>query len=164
RVEQKKSWQETGGHADTTEAAERCIVLASRYAIYPSQVAEYVSSNCVLTQADESIVALTTAYNCILSQLVAGEKLTPELSNKLMNLVHTGELPFHAVTKDNLEGPRRGDPDPPRAGRFSSPDALLTPGFVAEAAFNSGIKIDPAWKVSLVYGMPCAIYHLLPAA
>ena len=31
RVEQKKSWRETGGHADTTEAAERAIVLAARY-------------------------------------------------------------------------------------------------------------------------------------
>ena len=31
RVEQKKSWQETGGHADTTEAAERALVLAARY-------------------------------------------------------------------------------------------------------------------------------------
>ena len=24
--------------------------------------------------------------------------------------------------------------------------------------------IEPAWKVSIVYGMPCAIYHQLPAA
>ena len=34
----------------------------------------------------------------------------------------------------------------------------------AQAAFDPDIKIDPAWKVSLVYGMPCAIYHQLPAA
>lgn len=26
------------------------------------------------------------------------------------------------------------------------------------------IRIEPAWKVSIVYGMPCAIYHQLPAA
>jgi ADP-ribosylglycohydrolase len=26
------------------------------------------------------------------------------------------------------------------------------------------VRIEPAWKVSLVYGMPCAIYHQLPAA
>ncbi len=25
------------------------------------------------------------------------------------------------------------------------------------------MRIEPAWKVSLVYGMPCAIYHQLPA-
>jgi len=33
---------------------------------------------------------------------------------------------------------------------------------MAEAAFDPGIKIEPAWKVSIVYGMPCAIYHQLP--
>ena len=35
---------------------------------------------------------------------------------------------------------------------------------MAEAALDPGIRIEPAWKVSLVYGMPCAIYHQLPAA
>ena len=35
---------------------------------------------------------------------------------------------------------------------------------MAEAGTDPGIKIEPAWKVSLVYGMPCAIYHQLPAA
>lgn len=164
RVEQKKSWRETGGHADTTEAAERAIVLAARYAKYPHKVAEYVAANCVLTQVDEAIVAMTTAYNCILAQLISGEKLTLSLSSKLMKLVKTGELPFHAVTTTNFEGPRRGDLDPPRAGLFSSPDALLTPGYMAVATHDAGIKIEPAWKVSLVYGMPCAIYHQLPAA
>lgn len=50
------------------------------------------------------------------------------------------------------------------AGRFASPDALLTPSYMARAAADDGIRIEPAWKVSLVYGMPCAIYHQLPAA
>jgi len=35
---------------------------------------------------------------------------------------------------------------------------------MAEAATDPGIRIEPAWKVSIVYGMPCAIYHQLPAA
>ena len=164
RVEQKKSWKETGGHADTTEAAERALVLAARYAKTPAKVAATVSANCLLTQADEAIVAMTTAYCCVLALLVNGEKLDPLLSDKLMDLVKAGDLPFHAVTSDNLGPPKPGDPDPPRAGRFSSPDALLTPSYMAEAALDPGIKIEPAWKVSIVYGMPCAIYHQLPAA
>jgi ADP-ribosylglycohydrolase len=164
RFEQKKSWRETGGHADTTEAAERALVLAARYARTPSKVAETVSANCVLTQADEAIVAMTTAYCCVLALLVAGEKLDPLLSDKLMDLVKSGELPFHAVTSGNRQPPKPGDPDPPRAGRFSSPDALLTPSYMAEAVRDSDIRIEPAWKVSIVYGMPCAIYHQLPAA
>ena len=37
------------------------------------------------------------------------------------------------------------------AGRFSSQDALLTPSYMAKAVFDSGIKIELAWKVSIVY-------------
>ena len=164
RVEQGKGWNETGGHADTSEAAERAIVLAAHYAHDPGKVAEVVSGHCLLTQADEAIVAMTTAYNVVLSRLIMGERLTPALSDQLMQLVHSGQLPFHAVTGQNLAPPCPGDPDPPRAGRFSSPDALLTPGYMARAAADPDIRIEPAWKVSIVYGMPCAIYHQLPAA
>jgi ADP-ribosylglycohydrolase len=163
RVQQKKSWRETGGHADTTEAAERIIVLAARYAKQPDRVARFASSNCQLTQADEAIMAMTTAYGVILSQLVGGEKLTPALSGKLMKMVQEGELPFHSVVRKGFAAPQPGDPDPSNAGLFSSPDALLTPQFMAMAALDPDIKIEPAWKVSIVYGMPCAIYHQLPA-
>ena len=81
-----------------------------------------------------------------------------------MQLVHEGVLPFHAVTSDNLQPPRPGEPEPSRAGRFASPDALLTPSYMAAAAVDPDIRIEPAWKVAIVYGMPCAIYHQLPAA
>jgi ADP-ribosylglycohydrolase len=164
RVEQHISWQQSGGNADTTEAAERAIVLAARYAKTPQRVAETVSSNCRLTQNDEAIVAMSTAYNCVLSLLVKGEKLNAAISEKLMLLVHSGQLPFHSVTKHNLSSPDQGETVRPLAGRFSSPDALLTPHYAALAALDAGISIEPAWKVSLVYGMPCAIYHQLPAA
>ena len=164
RVEQRKSWNETGGHADTTEAAERALVLAARYARAPARVAQSVSANCLLTQADEAMVAMTTAYCCVLALLVQGENLDTAISDKLMDLVKRGKLPFHAVTSDRLGPPKAGVPDPPRAGRFSSPDALLTPSYMAEAANDPAVRIEPPWKASIVYGMPCAIYHQLPAA
>lgn len=82
------------GQADTTEAAERAIGLAAHYANNPRKVAETVSVNCLLTQGDEAIIAMTTAYNVILSRLIAGEKLTPAISDTLMQLVQSGELPF----------------------------------------------------------------------
>jgi ADP-ribosylglycohydrolase len=164
RVQEGKSWKETGGHADTTEAAERALVLAARYAKHPGKVAEMVSADCVLTQADEAIVAMTTAYCCVLALLVRGEKLDPFLSDKLMDLVKKGELPFHAVTGSGLRPPPPGATALLQAGQFSSPDALLSPSSMAEAALDPCIKIEPAWKVSIVYGMPCAIYHQLPAA
>lgn len=164
RVKEGKPWTETGGHADTTEAAERAMVLAARYAGDPGAAARAVSANCLLTQTDETVVAMTTAYGCVVALLVAGEKLDPLLSDKLMALVKSGALPFHAVTSGKLQPPKPGAPEHPRAGRFASPDALLTPSYMAEAAADPDIRIEPAWKVSIVYGMPCAVYHQLPAA
>ena len=164
RVEQKLPWGQTGGHADTTEAIERTLALAVRYALDPACLTAVVASNTVLTQTDDTVVSMTVAYGAVLGLLVQGHPLDDRLSGRLMHLVKTGELPFHAVTADNLQPPRPGEPDPPRAGKFASPDALLTPSFMAAAAADPGIRIEPAWKVSIVYGMPCAIYHQLPAA
>lgn len=163
RVLQNIPWGQTGGHADDTEAVERTLALAVRYAGQPSRLAEAIASNTVLTQTDEAIVAMTVAYGSVLGLLVQGHALNPQISGKLMRLVNRGELPFHHITSENLQPPRPGDPDPLKAGRFSSPDALLTPSYMATAAADPDIRIEPAWKVSLVYGMPCAIYHQLPA-
>lgn len=164
RVEQRLPWGQTGGHADTTEAIERTLAIAVRYALQPGQLAIAVASNARLTQIDDTVLSMTVAYAAVLGMLVQGHALDETLSGKLMQLVKTGQLPFHAVTVDDLQPPRPGDPDPPRAGRFASPDALLTPSSIAAAAADPAISIEPAWKVSIVYGMPCAIYHQLPAA
>jgi ADP-ribosylglycohydrolase len=164
RVQQKLPWGQTGGHADTTEAIERTLALAVRYALDPARLASTITSNTILTQNDDTVVSMTVAFGSVLGLLVQGHVLDASLSGKLMKLVHDGVLPFHAVTSDNLQPPRPGDPDPPRAGRFASPDALLTPSYMAAAAADPDISIEPAWKVSIVYGMPCAIYHQLPAA
>jgi ADP-ribosylglycohydrolase len=164
RVQQKLPWGQTGGHADTTEAIERTLALAVRYATDPARLAETISGNTRLTQADDTIVSMTVAYGAVLGMLVQGHALNEHLSNKLMRLVNRGELPFHHITGANLQPPRPGDPDPSRAGLFASPDALLSPSYMAGAAVDPDIRIEPAWKVSIVYGMPCAIYHQLPAA
>jgi len=130
RVKEGAPWGQLASHADTTEAAERALVLGVRYACNPRRVAEAVSANCLLTQGDEAIVAMTTAYCCVLGQLVAGERLDAQLSDKLMGLVKSGELPFHAVTSDRLGAPAAGA-EKSRAGTFASPDALLTASFMA---------------------------------
>ncbi len=164
RVIEQRPWTEAGGQADTTEAAERALVLAAHFHGDIGKVATAVSSNCVLTQADEAIVAMTTAYCCVLALLIRGEPFDASISDKLMDLASSGQLPFHTVTGENLSPPEKNTPERPRAGRFASPDALLTPGTIAEAVADPAIRIEPAWKVSLVYGMACAIYHQLPAA
>jgi len=164
RVEQKRDWGETGGHADTTEAIERTLALAVRYARYPSEMARTISGNTRLTQTDETVISMTVAYGAVLGQLVCGAPFDPRIGGRLMKLVRDGSLPFHVVTREGQLPPRPGDPDPPCGGRFASPDALLSPGYMACAAADPEIRIEPAWKVSLVYGMPCAIYHMLPAS
>lgn len=156
-------WGRTGGNADDTEAIERILALAVRYACQPARLAETITANTTLTQTDEVIVSMTVAYGAVLGMLVQGHTLNDRLSGKLMRLVNKGELPFHHITSENLQPPLPGDPDPPKAGKFASPDALLTPSYMATAVIDPDIRIEPAWKVSLVYGMPCAIYHQLPA-
>ena len=69
----------------------------------------------------------------------------------------TRDLPFHPIVRDDLQPPQ------PLDGVFASPDALLSPGYMALAAHDPGVTIELASKVSIVYGMPCAIYHQLPA-
>jgi ADP-ribosylglycohydrolase len=164
RVQQNRPWGQTGGSADTTEAIERTLAIAVRYALQPAQLATAIAENTALTQSDDTVVSMTVAFGAVLGLLIQGHPLDTHLSGKLMALVKSGDLPFHAITRDNLQPPRPGDPDPSRAGCFASPDALLTPSYMAAAAEDPDIRVEPAWKVSIVYGMPCAIYHQLPAA
>jgi len=164
RVEQQRPWGQTGGNADTTEAAERTLAIAVRDALQPKQLAAAVTGNTVLTQTDGTVVAMTVAYGAVLGMLVEGNRLDGELTGKLMDRVKNGELPFHTVTSGKLQAPRPGEAEKPTAGRFPSPDALLSQSSIALAAIDPGIRIEPAWKASLVYGMPCAVYHQFPAA
>jgi len=164
RVEQNLAWNEVGSRADTTEAIERTLALAVRYAFKPKELAKSISHNTFLTQVDDIVGSMTVSYGAVLAQLIQGEKFDTNISTKLMQLVKTGELPFHADTSDNLKPPKPGSKGPSNIGLFTSPDALLTPSFIAQAVNDKTINIEPAWKVSLVYGMPCAIYHILPAS
>jgi ADP-ribosylglycohydrolase len=164
RTIQQLPWGEVAGPADTTEAIERTLAIAVRYALHPIISASAVAHNTRLTQSDELVVSMTVAFGALLGQLVQGNTLDTAVSGKLMSLVHNGQMPFHTVVGSKMHPPRPGDPDPARAGLFASPDALITPSSMARAAIDPDIHIEPAWKVSIVYGMPCAIYHQLPAA
>lgn len=156
-------WGKVAGPADTTEAAERCLAIAIRYANDPGALARHVSANTALTQNDPTVAAMTVAYCLVLGQLVGGEPLDGELAGKLMAKVKSGELPFHCVTNDDYLV-SQGEAAPLLAGQFPSPDALLTTMGIARAAQDPDTRIEPAWKASLVYGMPCAVYHQFPAA
>ena len=164
RVQQGLPWGQVAGNADTTEAAERTLAIAVRYALDPAALADAVTGNTVLTQSDGTVVAMTVAFGAVLGMLVEGHAFDVTISARLMARVKSGVLPFHAVTRGNLQAPGAGSTEAPRAGRFPSPDALLTQSSIARAAHDPDVRIEPAWKVSLVYGMPCAVYHQFPAA
>ena len=164
RVVDGQPWGACGGNADTTEAAERILAIAVRYARQPAELASAVTRNTALTQTDGTVLAMTVAFGAVLGMLVEGHKFDAAISAKLMARVKSGALPFHTVTSGNLQAPRPGAAEAPTAGRFPSPDALLTQSSIARAAHDPDVRIEPAWKVALVYGMPCAVYHQFPAA
>ena len=164
RVIEGCSWTEVASHGDTTESLERMIPLAIVYANDLRNLTHHISNNVAITQSDSMVGALSVAFSCVLAMLIQGHPLDQHLSKKLMDKVYMHELPFHAVTNTNLQAPTKGQSAASNVGLFASPDALLSPSYMASAAFDPCIRIEPAWKVSLVYGMPCAIYHMLPAA
>jgi ADP-ribosylglycohydrolase len=165
RVQQGRPWGECGGWADNTEAAERALAIAVRDALHPARLAADVGANVLLTQLDPTVGAMSVAYCAVLGQLVAGRRLDAELSGHLLGLVRSGALPFHTVTSAGEAMVARGAERPRAAvGQFASPDALMTPSNIARAALDPAIRIEPASKAALVYGLPCAVYHQFPAA
>lgn len=167
RVKQGLDWDQTAGNADTTEAIERNIAQAIYYADDLKSLSKNIRDNTALTQSDNLIASLTTAFSSVLALLIQGDSLDSNISSKLMKAVDKGELPFHKVTSDNLNPPEKDndleETDLYGEGIFASPDGLLSPSYMARAVEDKSIVIEPAWKVSIVYGMPCAIYHMLPA-
>lgn len=158
RVREQKPWREAAGNADTSEAAERLSIIAARFAAEPYLAAKYANDCCLLSQNDSLVAQQSVAFACVLSALIRGEAFDETLSDKLMDLVAAGDLPFY--TERSIANP---NPSRPTFG-FASPDALLIPSWMAEAARDKDIRIEPAWKASIVYGMSCAINAVLPAA
>src|SRR6056297_307096 len=166
RVEKELSWDQVAGNADTTESIERNIAQAIFHADDLEALSLNITANTALTQSDNLIASLTVAFSSVLALLIQGESLDSKISAKLMQAVDQGKLPFHKVTGDNLTPPSKNvvkESDLYGEGLFASPDGLLSPSYMAQAAQDDDIIIEPAWKAAIVYGMPCAIYHMLPA-
>ncbi|TAM11887.1 MAG: ADP-ribosylglycohydrolase family protein [Nevskiaceae bacterium] len=163
RVGKGLPWGRVGGYTDNTEGAERALALAVRYARDPQRLAQTVSGNVALTQIDPTVGAMTTAYCAALGLVVAGERFDAGISAKLMAEVRDGRLPFHTITGPGETGVADGEETPFHAGHFASPDALLGMGSIAAAAVDPAIRVEPATKAALLYGLPCAVYHQFPS-
>lgn len=158
RVKEGRPWGETGGNADTSEAAERLSIIAARYALDPAAAARHAFENCRLSQNDSLVAQHSVGFTCVLAALIRGDAFDEILSENLMDLVRSGDVPF--VAKSSIANAETLQP----SFSFASPDAMLLPSWIAEAVHDSGVRIEPAWKVSLVYGMSCAINFVLPGA
>jgi hypothetical protein len=74
------------------------LALSIRYSRPPEALASTLSSNARLTQCDETLNCMTIAYGAVLGMLVQGHPLDEALSDKLMQLVGKGELPYQRRT------------------------------------------------------------------
>ena len=163
RVGQQRPWTETGGHADTTEAIERTLAIAVRYARQPAALAKNVAANTVLTQTDPTVVALTVAFGAVLGQLVQGHPLDARLSPRLMALVK--EAPCTSTWSPATACSRPG----PRA-RTVPGRPLRLPGRSFDPLLHGRRRGRPRGpRRAAVEGLPpvrhaLAIYHQLPAA
>ncbi len=156
RVRDRKPWGETGGNADTSEAAERCTIFAARYPGDLYSVARNTYDNTRLSQTDSLVGQQSVAFALVLALLINGEPFDANLSGKLMEQLEEHDVPFVAETSTAATG------EESLSLGFASPDALLLPSWIAASAKEN--IIDPAWKVSQVYGMSCAINYVLPAS
>jgi ADP-ribosylglycohydrolase len=160
RTQDGKEWGEAGGNADTSEAAERVSLLAACFAADPCVASRHAYENAKLTQTDPLVLQHSVAFASVLAAIIRGEAFDSELSDKLMKLVESGEIPFTSAT--SIASSKRTPGEDPFG--FASPDALMLSSWITEAAHDPGTRFEPAWKVSLVYGMSCAISSVLPGA
>lgn len=162
RVVEKRPWHDIGGAADTTEAMERTLAIAVRYSAEPAPMSQAIANNTALTQSSETMLSMGVAYGCILARLVQGETLRAQISQHPLKWLAENSLSFKPVT---TRKPAPDHPDLPlRARRHIVRDALHAASDIAATAADPDVRIEPAWKVSQLFGMPCAFYHQLPAA
>lgn len=157
RVVEGRPWGQTGAWADTTEAAERNVLLAARHAFEPDALAEMAARHCRLTQIDPAVVAHSTVLPLVISQLVAGTGMAGAVP-RLRRLMERGqlELPRHRWT-----GEPETDPGAVDTGFF---DAVLVPATAVGLATNPHVRIEPAWRIAQVHGLACAFHFVLPSA
>lgn len=152
--QQGNAWGAVAGLADNTDAAERIIAIAVRYAFNYADLTKHVAANTALFQQDPTVLAMTTAYGCLLGALIRGIDFNADISDYFMDLAKSGELPFFGISYST------GVPAP---GQYPSPEPLLMYATAARLAHNPHINIEPASAIAQVYGLPCAIYNQLPS-
>lgn len=154
----KKPWSdpETPSWADTSEAAMRLPLIAALYGRDRSEAGREMLKNVRLTHQDPLVVAQSTAFGLVVRELIAGVPLTPGVAAATRALAK-GPM---ALAND----PRSHGLAPPPTKELALIDSVLQPAYIINAAQDPETKLKDPWRVSMVYGMACAIQFLIPAA
>lgn len=132
------SWSEAAGSADTAEAAIRGVMLATRYADKPRDLATHAMHNIHLTHAEPFIKAQSLAFILSVCRLIRGVGL--ENSGKALTGWAQNEVDRAFI------------------------DIFLHPAFIYDAAKNGEIVVEPAHSIAQIYGLACQLGFLTPAA
>lgn len=104
------------------------------------------------TRQDRAIGAIMGAF--------VGETLDARMSQQPLKWLAENAMVFEPVTT-RQQAPNHPE-IPLRARRHIVRDALHAASDIAATTGDPDVRIEPAWKVSHLYGMPCAFYHQLP--
>ncbi len=135
----ERSWKRAGSHADTAEAAIRSTILAAAYAHVPERLADAAVENIRLTHNEPFITAQSLAFSLTVCALIR-------------------DIP---LGKTRMVVP--GWADSTGLTRFFH-DAFIHPDLIARAANNPNLHIDPPLHVCQLFGLPCQLGFLAPAA
>ncbi len=135
----EKSWENTGSWADTAEAAIRSTMLAAAYAHTPEKLAKIALTNIRLTHTEPLITAQSLAFCLVVCALIRNIPL-----GKTRTVVPTWAEATGLTT-------------------FFY-DTFMQADLVAAAAKNPNIHIDPPLHVCQLFGLPCQLGFMLPAA
>jgi len=151
---------QTGGYADTSEAAER--IASWRRAMLRSLSAALWRFRTPLSQIDPNIVSPEPSPSAAWWRPSSGRThLDEALAGKLREMVKHADLPFrHAVLAKNAAKPQAS----PRRPRLPCPFRTRCPAVMLRAAARDRASASSRPAGAIVYGLPCAINFLLPAA
>lgn len=135
-----RPWEDVGSRADTAEAAIRSVILAARYFRNPHLLASKGFNNILLTHREPYTAAQSLAFCLTLSFLIQG---TP--------IARAGEV--MASLRDS----------PLIKERIPSFDCLTQVGNAVQAA-KALRDLQPPSLICSVYGLPCSLCFMLPAA
>jgi ADP-ribosylglycohydrolase len=135
----EKSWANTGSWADTAEAAIRSTMLAAAYAHIPEKLAEVALTNIRLTHNEPLISAQSLAFCLVVCALIRDIPLGKTRTVVPAWAETTGLTNFFY-------------------------DTFIQPDLIAAAAQNPNIHIDPPLHVCQLFGLPCQLGFMAPAA